>query len=75
MSEQSQSDRDKVLQFLKGHSQPVSAEQISKALHISSRQVREAVWRLTAASQVEITEDWKLRRTGASAARQIPEPA
>ena len=74
MSDDSQANRIAVLKFLQTQSQPVSAGEISKELKISSRQLRDAIWRLTAASEAEITEDWKLKHTGKSVPDQVLEP-
>ena len=75
MSDDSRKVMDDVRQFLRRQHGPVSTAELAQKLGVSPWQIREAIWRLTAASEAELTEDWKLRGSTAAVEAKVPEPA
>jgi hypothetical protein len=56
---------DAILGVLSRRADGVSAAELTRELpEYAPWQIREAIWDLTAASQAELTWDWKLRKPG-----------
>jgi hypothetical protein len=75
MSESSRKVRDDVLQILQQQQGSISAAELAQQLGVSSWEVREAIWRLTAASQAELTEDWKVKQASERTPVEVPQAA